>query len=1308
MEPVRFEIIADDKTKPGTQSAEQNVDVLTDKIQQQKTLVQSLQIDIQKLQAQQKKNRAGGGVVSPDEINFTESLKRKLNELKLELISLQNEKKKNAATPVIPTQAMNSISQAGKGMSSLSFSVQQVARELPSLSMGLPMFFLAISNNLPILADSISKAKNEYKELINTGQKATPVWKQMLGSIGSWQTMMIVGITLLTVYGKEIVSWGKKILTGKDAVIQLLNAEQEMAMARQKATVSIKKQQTELDILYAKLKDSAASTRERATAANEWVKRYPQYAGVLNGEILNIEKLKDAYKTLSKEIYARSVVKKYADRASDIAIRKENEEIKRRYQLVTLTKARDKYNASLSVYDTSTGQVRNAAAIEVGRAKENLDEQQKIYDDILSNVRKYEANYQTIIKRIDSVSLFNPPEEGTYDYWKDQKERAENVLKSIKSDVIQTLDEVSKKGGDLYSVGVRKEDVDKYVSATKNFTKAKKELEAYDKGEKTKSTSNVSDNVEDASLKAQKRVNDLKLQLIRDGYERQKAEVKRQLQEQLSDIAKDERERMQALQRARKAGLNVSESQVKSVSAMSAYQRNLAQDVYMRQMERLYEDHIDNLSSKYEDYTYKRISIEKKYNEEVRELMILREEAEGKGDKNAIKMLTSAISRATAQKGKDLMQVSFSQFRESPDFVRAFEDLRNTSTDTLQYLIQQMEEYKGVAAEAWNPEDLREYTTTLQEISDELMERNPFDVLIQKRKELSRAEEEMRSAQDALENVRAGVPVISGVKIKNGSLYATYLSEDAALKNLIKSKDKYNRIETDTLKVERKVTDQAYELFDLLSSVGNTVGGVQGEILSLLGDFGVFTTDMIDGITAVSQTGVNALSAMEKASVILTIVSTGIQLLQKLEEVTPDAYSRYLEYDAKIEEINNLKDAVLSYELAVLKAQQAERGWFGDDSLNNLKDYKEQQLKVLNEYMAKAMEAQAVYQNKKGGGWLTGVLNYGLLGAIDSVFGTNILGNKYAEGTTAAVNNLRIETRKKSKGFLGSGIGSHSQKTEDLQSWIKKQSGWENAELFNDMGLIDKDLAQEVIDKFGKKLVGQTKETLEELIKLREQYDEYVEQLREYVSSLYSPLVDDMVSGLWDWVDEGKDAMDSFKDYAKDTFREIVSDMLNSLIMKRVFAGWQDEIADMYEKYSGSDTDMADFAKAISEKVKELTDKYADELPYLQELLKQIFENFSIAGIDFTSDSSAQQSGKATVISQVTEETATRLDGTMIAQTNRLISVDNNISELRAQLDRALSPLLNIEQNTRDAADKLEGIADDIAQLRRDGIIIKD
>lgn len=116
---------------------------------------------------------------------------------------------------------------------SLGFSIQQVARELPSISYGLNVFFGAISNNLPILADDIRRAIAKYKAAVAEGKEATPVWKQIVKSIFSWQTALVGGITLLTLYGDKIAAWVAGLFKGKDAIdanaasIEVLNTRIE-------------------------------------------------------------------------------------------------------------------------------------------------------------------------------------------------------------------------------------------------------------------------------------------------------------------------------------------------------------------------------------------------------------------------------------------------------------------------------------------------------------------------------------------------------------------------------------------------------------------------------------------------------------------------------------------------------------------------------------------------------------------------------------------------------------------------------------------------------------------------------------------------------------------------------------------------------------------------------------------------------------------------------------------------------------------------------------------------------------------------
>ena len=93
----------------------------------------------------------------------------------------------------------------------LQMSVQQVARELPSLAINWNTFFLAISNNIPMLADQIKIARDEYKALKQKGQEAVPVWKQIGKSLLSGQMILVGVVTALSLYGKEIIDWVKNI-----------------------------------------------------------------------------------------------------------------------------------------------------------------------------------------------------------------------------------------------------------------------------------------------------------------------------------------------------------------------------------------------------------------------------------------------------------------------------------------------------------------------------------------------------------------------------------------------------------------------------------------------------------------------------------------------------------------------------------------------------------------------------------------------------------------------------------------------------------------------------------------------------------------------------------------------------------------------------------------------------------------------------------------------------------------------------------------------------------------------------------------
>lgn len=110
----------------------------------------------------------------------------------------------------------------------LNVSVSQIVRELPSATMGANTFFLAISNNIPMLVDEINELRAANKLAMKEGKQGVPILKQLGAAVFSWNSLISVGITLLTVYGKDIVSWIGNLFKGREAAMTMAEAQAEV------------------------------------------------------------------------------------------------------------------------------------------------------------------------------------------------------------------------------------------------------------------------------------------------------------------------------------------------------------------------------------------------------------------------------------------------------------------------------------------------------------------------------------------------------------------------------------------------------------------------------------------------------------------------------------------------------------------------------------------------------------------------------------------------------------------------------------------------------------------------------------------------------------------------------------------------------------------------------------------------------------------------------------------------------------------------------------------------------------------------
>ena len=211
MKPVEIEFLVKNNTRQGLSKVSGGIDGVEKDATETKKSIQALEAEIARLQ----------NVISQTpQMDQTENI-RQIESLKRQLQALQATAQ---STDLVPASAPKAV----RTYNGLNMSIQQIARELSVLSMGPQMFFMAISNNLPIFTDELARARREYEMLTASGQKATPVWKQVLSSIGSFQTLMAVGIALSVAYGREIGNFVSSLFRGEAAARTMADAQREV------------------------------------------------------------------------------------------------------------------------------------------------------------------------------------------------------------------------------------------------------------------------------------------------------------------------------------------------------------------------------------------------------------------------------------------------------------------------------------------------------------------------------------------------------------------------------------------------------------------------------------------------------------------------------------------------------------------------------------------------------------------------------------------------------------------------------------------------------------------------------------------------------------------------------------------------------------------------------------------------------------------------------------------------------------------------------------------------------------------------
>ena len=329
-----------------------------------------------------------------------------------------------------------SVGNYAKGWDGLGNSVSQLVRELPSLAMSANMFFLAISNNIPIMVDEIDRLKDRNAALRADNIATIPVWKSVLKSFMSWNTLMMVGVSLLTIFGGDLVDWIKKMLKGGEALdantIAAKKYAEAMGTVREAQINGAKDAQKDvirLKLLYNATQDQTKKMRERLAAVDELQRQYPSYFKNLTDEEILAGKAAGTYAKLTSEIlksakaraYENQIVKnsekileleKQQAKAKSAKYSAEvlyNEEVERRGG--KSLKAQIKLMGEMGVVSKNVADAAQLEGVEEGKRRVAYEEAAQVYEGVTQEILSLTRANEKLAQSVDVDALVNPPSE---------------------------------------------------------------------------------------------------------------------------------------------------------------------------------------------------------------------------------------------------------------------------------------------------------------------------------------------------------------------------------------------------------------------------------------------------------------------------------------------------------------------------------------------------------------------------------------------------------------------------------------------------------------------------------------------------------------------------------------------------------------------------------------------------------------------------------------------------------------------------------------------------------------------------------
>lgn len=662
--------------------------------------------------------------------------------------------------------------------------------------------------------------------------------------------------------------------------------------------------------------------------------------------------------------------------------------------------------------------------------------------------------------------------------------------------------------------------------------------------------------------------------------------------------------------------------------------------------EKIYKD----LAERYLSYADERLTIEKKFNDDISILQEARKKAETKGDASEIAQIDRSIEKRTEIKNEDIFKLDAEQFKKNMNWEQVFGNLDKVSTDTLKKLKANLKDFISSQKDL-SPESLKELVDAIERIDDKVSERDSFETMSISFKSLKEVTDAQREAQKA---------------------YNKALEEGT---------DEEKKNAKATLESAKNSKQKAlYEATDALHKGINEIGqyvDAGNQVIGIMETLGIKTPEWMEGTMSgfgEMLNGLGNIDLMKPMSIItgsLQTVKGALTSVISLGGLIPGLggadYSHYNEMVEEYNKLNEIWDELIDKKLEYINTSYgAEADKVGKEAL---------------ELVSKSIEAYRILGRER--------LNSG------ASAGSHSIGKRMAKNTSSSdwqdIARALDMSVKDAKDFIGTGrmTGLFDLTTEQLEK-LKSEA-----------------------PTFWAKLDGDVRDYLDKIIEGEERIEEIHNQINEQLTqTTFDGVYSNFIDTLMDMKASSKDAAEDVSEYFMQAMLSEQIGTLYQDKLKKWYEKFAKGMEDGSLTESERNALNSEYMGYIEEAMK-LRDELAAATGYdkiSQESTSQLSTSRGF-GTEMTHEDAGELSGRFTALQIAGEEIKNQ--STIQSQSLNLLTVKadallsintetrNIADDTRDLIAQSYLELVQISENTGAIVKPIQQMQRDIAEVKK-------